>query len=265
MERLVREVSEDQILWRYMNLSKFLDMLINKHVVFARPDLFEDVYEANPFIHKEAVNRAFSAAGEHEIAKLAYEGIISSHKLSKYRTYISCWHMNNVESAGMWKLYCTNNESVAIKTNVRKLKDALIEPSSEFADTLLYEPVVYDLDLEELTKKYTELSVKKETISIHIKEVLRTKRPSFEHEKEYRVIALKKDKLMEPLDINKTEEELKKTTPLVQSVECDLNELVEEIIVAPDAPKWFVELVKKLIEDLGFDFKVTQSNLYTLA
>ncbi|WP_180179294.1 DUF2971 domain-containing protein [Acinetobacter sp. YH12041] len=265
MSSNIDNFSEQNItLWRYMDLSKFLDMLINQHIVLARPDLFEDVYEAYPHIYREALKTAFLNSKNSDMAELIDTSILASCRLAKFRTYVSCWHKNSVESSAMWKLYCKNEESLVIKTTIQKLKSSLTNPKNEYVDTLNYGHVVYDLNLSNLTKTYTDLVQKEELISININDILLSKRPSFEHEKEFRLVGSKKHKVMEPSHIKLSEEELKCSTPAIQLIPCNLNQLIEEIIVAPNTPSWFFELIKNTVIKLGYSFSVTQSNLYKL-
>jgi hypothetical protein len=58
--------------------------------------------------------------------------------------------------------------------------------------------------------------------------------------------------------------ELKDKRAKILSLDIDPNILVEEIIVSPYAPSWFVDTLKKLVKQIGYDFKVTQSELYQL-
>jgi hypothetical protein len=40
---------------------------------------------------------------------------------------VSCWHMNEHESAAMWKLYSSSNEAVCIQSTYRRLRCSLEE------------------------------------------------------------------------------------------------------------------------------------------
>lgn len=39
--------------------------------------------------------------------------------------YISCWHMNEYESAAMWKLYAKSSDAIAIQTTFQKLCESI--------------------------------------------------------------------------------------------------------------------------------------------
>ena len=257
-------VEDDVVIWRYMDLSKLLDILVNRQLVFPRLDQFEDVYEGHPTKFIEALNYAFSDPGNENLQEGVHDSIQTFLKLTKVRGYISCWHINENESAGMWKLYCRTNESLVIKTNVGKLKSSLITPNSNLVNKIEVGRVEYQNNLEELKNDFYQISTAKNSIDVSYQEVIFSKRPSFEHEKELRVIAFNESKIMASEHADLSIHELKKTTPPIQKIECNVEMLIEEIIIAPDAPQWFVELVRSLVSKLSYSFPISQSDLYTL-
>lgn len=257
-------VADDIVIWRYMDLSKLLDILVNECIVFPRLDAFDDVYEGHPLKFKEAMLYAFGKTGEHDLKEMVASSVDSWSKLTKLRTYISCWHMNDFESAGMWKLYCKSNEALAIKTTVGKLRQSLIHPNTSDIDSLVFGAVDYSHDIDQLKAEYFQKASEKTPIDLSFFDTNFSKRPSFEHERELRAIAFKHDKIANPNDVNLSVAELSKTTASIQAIKCDVNNLIDSIVIAPDAPHWFVKLVKSLVQKLGYEFVVSQSELYTL-
>lgn len=257
-------VDEDVVIWRYMDLSKFLDILVYKRLVFPRLDQFEDVYEGHPSKFLEAMSYAFSDPDSENMREMIEKEIKTFFKLIKVRGYVSCWHGAEHESAGMWKLYCKTNESLAIKTTVGKLKQSLNTPNSDLVNTIEIGQVDYKNNCEELKKNFLEISRKKECIKVGYADVVFSKRPSFEHEKEIRVIAFNQQKIMDSENKDMSETDLKLTTPNIQKVECDVDQMIDEVVIAPDAPQWFVDLVNELVKKLDYSFPVSQSELYTL-
>lgn len=257
-------VDDDVVIWRYMDLSKFLDILVYKNLVFPRLDQFEDVYEGHPSKFLDAISHAFSDPDSIYMRDEVEKSIKLFFKLIKVRGYVSCWHGAKHESAGMWKLYCKTDESLAIKTTVGKLKQSLKTPNSDLVNTIEIGQVDYKDNCEELKNKFLEISRKKDCIKVGYANVVFSKRPSFEHEKEIRVIAFNQDKIMDSENKNMSETNLKLTTPAIQRIECDVDQMIDEVVIAPDAPQWFVELVSELIKKLEYSFPVNQSELYTL-
>jgi hypothetical protein len=107
--------SPDVSIWRYMDLTKFLWMLQKKALYFARSDLLGDPYEGH---YTEAASASAGSA----------QTITRPMKMS---TFVSCWHMNDDESAAMWKLYTSHQQSVCLRSKYSLLAELL--PESCFA------------------------------------------------------------------------------------------------------------------------------------
>ena len=59
-----------------------------------------------------------------EVSKM-FESLADGRRRAVKSHYISCWHMNEAESAGMWKLYSRSSDAVCIRTDYRTLAKAL--------------------------------------------------------------------------------------------------------------------------------------------
>src|SRR5207247_223935 len=55
---------------------------------------------------------------------------------ARFWVLMNCWHMNEGESAAMWKLYTVTNESVCIQSTYRRLRDTL--PEDQFAVSVVH-------------------------------------------------------------------------------------------------------------------------------
>jgi hypothetical protein len=44
-------------------------------------------------------------------------------------------------------------------------------------------------------------------------------------------------------------------------VACDLDRLIERVVVSPTAPSWFADLVRSVTHRYGFDFRIEDSEL----
>lgn len=294
-----KEVSNDEVLWRYMDLSKLLDILVHNQLSFPRTDLFEDNYEGHPdryvdYVKKSYMENAFLRSFG-ELNGFTTTGMIkNSIQIANLSSYISCWHMNKHESAAMWKLYCSSADAVAIKTTVGKLNQVLGNSNQD----LIKGEIIYDFDF-----------VMVPTIShINYLDSLFIKRPSFVHENEYRIIYHDADnfkkyydkmtydfdkyhnfkissgsykevtpKLVRDLEsgiyydletktnlLKSTLDTLKSEANLVKHIDVDPRQFVDEIIISPTSPDWFVETVQSTLEKLGYNFKVNKSKLYEL-
>ena len=110
-------------IWRYMDFAKFVSMLAHGGLFFPRADLLGDPFEGS-----------FSRANE-RLRPSMYPDIkdLDKHfatlgsflKWSRGWTMVCCWHMNDTESAAMWKLYAQKGYGIAIQTTYRLLRQAL--------------------------------------------------------------------------------------------------------------------------------------------
>src|SRR5271163_684939 len=108
----------DEFIWRYMDINKFMALVLWKSLYFPRIDVLRkaDPYEATlPRANFDAemiynpVQMGWKEQ-EHEHVKKRYGPWIKSSwgevidELAS-KTFASCWHMNQHESAAMWRLY----------------------------------------------------------------------------------------------------------------------------------------------------------------
>jgi hypothetical protein len=150
---------------------------------------------------------------------------------------ISCWHMNEFESAGMWSLYSKMDESICIQSTYQKLRDLLNK------DIKIGEVRYVDYNKEWIPEK-------------DILSPFFYKRKSFEHERELRAIINFSGKS----DFNNL------TLPDRQLVEgdlvnLDLRKLIENIFVSPNSSNWFYDLVKNIVAVYNFKIPVVRSSL----
>jgi hypothetical protein len=91
----------DTIVWKYLDLSKFLDLLLSRKLFMSRSDKFEDQYEGT-----------FSEPTFEEIKKLAIDNpeFLNYYKTHREKVAVSSWHINEYESYAMWQIFTQNNE-----------------------------------------------------------------------------------------------------------------------------------------------------------
>lgn len=213
-------VGLDVPVWRYMDFTKFVSMLENGGLYLPRIVDLNDPFEGS------------FARGNEKLRPLVYRhirnefGLAAGDLMKRLRGWVaaSCWHINEQESAGMWKLYTKTNEAVCIQSTFRKLRDAL--GSTVRVGVVRY--VDYDKDWIPESNPLAPFLYK---------------RKSFEHEREVRAVMPLGD--LKELQ-KKPEQSSQPTTGIWQHA--DLIKLIEKVFVAPDAPVWFFELVKKVTE-----------------
>lgn len=227
-------MSDNEKLWRYMDLTKFLALIINQSLYFNRADNYEDVYEG------------ILTKFDQEKLKLnpTLEMIIQ-----RSTTFINCWHQNEYESAAMWKLYGVINDSIAIETNVKTLSNIL--PSRVYLHKVEY--------IDYQTDSIIDLCFKK-TGTLNIHDILAYKRKSFLHEQEYRAIYWHVPLENEPLEPN-----MSWTHEKGINLSIDIKKLIKHVHISPYADNLVAPIVRSILDKYGFDeIPVTKSNLYSL-
>ena len=211
------------IVWKYLDLSKFLDLLISRKLFMSRSDKFEDQYEGT-----------FSEPTFEEIKRLSENNttFLNYYKSHREKVVISSWHINEYESFAMWQIFTQNSEGLAIQSTVGRLQKALAveKESQQFIGEVNY------------------IDYKKEYIPFDdLFFPFLFKRKSFQYEREVRILS------------DLSEQEIKINDGL--KIDIDINELIEKIYIHPKSENWYKKLVIELVSKLGFDFEIEKSDL----
>ncbi|PFM49052.1 hypothetical protein COJ52_28300 [Bacillus cereus] len=250
-------IEKNAKLWRYMDFAKLVSLLSTQKLYFCRTDKFKDVFEGKLFgFQVEDMRKNLERIiGEHVIygsdERIKIDPIVIEqaeeltqqvYHLSEYdreKTFVNCWHLNEYESAAMWDLYLKSNEGIAIQTSFDRLKRSL----QNCKEDIFIGRVKY-------------IDHTKESNFGHGLSPFFTKRNSFSHEKEVRLLysaVLDNNANMYP------DENI-----LGKNFHVDLEDLIERVYVSPDAPSWFVDVVKVILEKFNIDAEVIHSDLYEL-
>lgn len=213
----------DTIVWKYLDLSKFLDLLMSKKLFMSRSDKFEDQYEGT-----------FSEPTYEEIKKLSIDNpdFLNYYKTHREKVAISSWHINEYESFAMWQIFTQNSEGLAIQSTIGRLQNALVPENC-------YDQYIGEVNYIDYKKEYIPFD--------DMFFPFLFKRKSFQYEREVRIItnvAEKKISLNDGLKIN-----------------VDICQLIEKIYIHPKSENWYKNLVIELVKQLGFDFTIEKSDL----
>ncbi|MFV8347436.1 hypothetical protein [Flavobacterium sp. ZB4P13] len=211
------------VVWKYLDLSKFLDLLLSQKLFMSRSDKFEDQYEGT-----------FSEPTFEEIKKLSIDNpdFLNFYKTHREKVAISSWHINEYESFAMWQIFTQNSEGLAIQSTIGRLQESL-GPETNF---------------NQYIGEVNYIDYKKEHIPFDdMFFPFLFKRKSFQYEREVRIIS----------DIG--ESTIKINEGLKISV--DINQLIEKIYIHPKSENWYKNLVIQLVKQLGFDFTIEKSDL----
>jgi len=245
----------NQKIWRYMDFSKYVDLLTTNELHFTRADKLEDPYDCSPM--------QFFGEPQKQLS-LKYpqikEGTHQHNTFNRLFVYLNCWHMSDVESAALWRLYSENKyETIAIQTTFEKFESGIKNKWPR--DGIFITKVKYDT--ENAGKPIDEIPGGKLFTALGWENII-YKRPSFAHEKELRAFIYQRvDKLKEgPLRNEAHLEKLMKERAPYIRIKITPSDLIEKVYVSPLATDLFVELVKRVSGELKD--RVLPSDLYKL-
>ncbi|WP_159802244.1 hypothetical protein [Flavobacterium sp. MK4S-17] len=213
----------DTIVWKYLDLSKFLDLLLCRQLFMSRSDKFEDQYEGT-----------FSEPTFEELKKISENNpeFLDNYKTHRKKVVISSWHINEYESYAMWQIFTKNNEGLAIQSTVGRVQKALDLEKC-------YEQHIGEVKYIDYKKEYIPFDNNFFPFLF--------KRKSFQYEREVRIIA---DLTQQNIEIDEG-----------VKANVDINLLIEKIYIHPKSENWYKNLVIKLMNQLGFDFSIEKSDL----
>lgn len=221
--KLIPLPDPDTVVWKYLDLSKFLDLLMARKLFMARSDKFEDQYEGT-----------FSEPSFEEMKRLSVNepGFLDRYKNLRKNVVVSSWHINPYESFAMWQIFTRNNEGLAIQSTIARLQEAM-EPEDRFEQ--------YIGDVKYIDYKKEFIPFDNEFFPFLFK------RHSFQYEKEVRIVS----------NVSRFNMEINEGL----KIDVDINKLIERIYIHPKSENWYKKLVTELMNKLGFDFIIEKSDL----
>jgi hypothetical protein len=213
----------DTIVWKYLDLSKFLDLLLGGQLFMSRSDKFEDQYEGT-----------FSEPTFEEMKRLSADNpdFLDFYKNRRKNVVVSSWHISEHESFAMWQIFTKNNEGLAIQSTIGRIQEAL-KPETR------YEQHIGAVNYIDYKKEYIPFDNNFFPFLF--------KRKSFQYELEVRIVA---DLTQHNLFINEG-----------VKTDVDINQLIEKIYIHPKSENWYKKLVMELMQRLGFDIPIEKSDL----
>lgn len=260
------DLKDDTVIWRYMDLAKFISLLQTSSLFFTRVDIllkedrFEGYYSESDF--KVILDRLI----EYNKAVLPNYQINTDQVFSDIcellhyfilNMGVNSWMESEHQSLAMWKIYSKNN-GIGIKSSAHKIMKSFISNNPynrlilfnrvKYKNYKTYEIIEDKTALFEILSiiKDIELGVIKPEPDIYTK-IVRTclpllyhKRRFFNYEQEFRFIT--------PLLYDNN-------MPTQEGDYCkiDLNAVIDEIHLPPDTQKWFYNIVLGLLEQYGID------------
>lgn len=216
--KLLEFVSDDVIIWQYMCLSKFIDLLKEKKIYLNRLDNYPDKQECT----LTAIDKKLFKYDEDTKAYWDRE---------RKRYFVSCWVESNYELALMWDTY--GKGGVAIKTTVGNLKQSLAidKEHIEYLARVCY----LDKQLDSSQEPGSPLNILKIPLS---------KRKYYEQEQEIRLLYFSEN-----------------DSVTGHNFPIDIELLIEEVLVYPNAPEYFLKVVNQILKECGLKLIASHSKI----
>ncbi|MFZ7128143.1 MAG: DUF2971 domain-containing protein [Desulfobacterales bacterium] len=230
---------------RYMPLDKFLAFLTNGLFVPSVKILGDDKWEGLLILRK--------------VKKESRANYMAMFRTVSQWVYVSCWHKEDQESYGMWKIYGRDANAIAIQTTTDKLKEAYRKSQQ---NTLAYlDDVVYlnpsNPDLLQIPFGRNVISRFADRMTNLFPIILAffVKHNAYEFEKEVRLVALDKD-------YNENESKGNKNSKKNILIDWKkVPDFIESIRLSPSAETWFRNIVKDILEKYDIAAPIVESDL----
>lgn len=230
---------DDDIIWRYFKPNRFAHLMQSSRLHFCRCDLFADEDEGLPTDEYIRWVCNHEPVGDFNHVK----GMLEQHKEANFA---SCWYNFNTETAKMWVMY--GRKGVAVVSRFGRFTRVL----NSLPDRVMVGPI-----------KYSEAY-----FGFNVLRFITTKRMSFDWEREIRALIWVPEwagQLRHLDEQNKSyPKPLTPPPPQVPSGllrHVDLPQLVERVVVSPEADDATLREVKTLVSDAGLTVLVEKSGL----
>ena len=234
----VLEPQRDQRIWRYVKLSWFLYLLMEKKLYFSRLWELEDAWEGR--IARAQVNDLCADIEETQRRDFLPK-LLQLYMNFAAGCAISCWHASETESVAMWQLYGTGIDGIAISTTVEKLERTLALDGMRRDSNLHIGMVQYiDHDADVVTERPPE--------RVTALQSLFQKSREFSHEREVRFVLI--------LPQGKAPSATTSVIPLRNL------DFIDEIVISPTFPSWAVASIQSILSSVGIA-KTIKASLLT--
>lgn len=226
---------DDSVIWRFLDLAKFISLLKENALYMTRADKFEDQFEGavcaleDSDRYDDALTEYYSDLLEGTaVPEQLIENEHKANQLLRMNSYINCWYEGKHESMAMWRLYASGKDSkgVAIQTTVGRLKKAIGQMVE-----------IGRINYIDYSEEWP-----------YVNEALWHKWLSFEYEHEVRI------RIISPTGLSN-----KPNSFMMLPV--DLNELIGAVYVSPMAEPWFKDVVMDILAKYGLEKPVFHSAL----
>ena len=266
-------------LWRYTDMAKFIELLtsgtlwLTNAEVLARDDPHEGLTGAVLFPHRmwRSIEEVPEMLRRQILAKrsrgpdlspetafrnwfmLEEQGCIMT-LTGRREYYVNCWHAAPNESAAMWKVYGAPGAGIAVITNGGRLESALSANTEDLnLGAVRYrDPSAFDIGRSNAF------------------DAIMAKRDNYAFENEVRLVHWHTGRSHDALANFSWNEERMRFDDLIEdprplqpgmALQCEIEVLVERVVISPFAPPWYGQMIERLRDKLGYQFPVHASKL----
>lgn len=243
----------DYKIWRYMDIPSFTSLLLERALTFIRADLMEDKYEGTlPQISNFVIDQQVENMIKKGTLLPKYRGLSQWIFKDKFDVYLNCWIKERTEMVHMWKIY-SKEKGIAIETTYNNLKNAIVDEEEVYPTNISY---------VDFNKEYVDLGA-------NMLKPYTIKRIEYKSENEFRLIVAFPRQIENQIAQYNSDEILKamkrreiyNSNPALK-IKVDINNLIEAIHISPYAPKWYNELIRKLLDKFELNkIPIIQSEL----
>lgn len=245
----VVDVTDSSKISRYLDLTRFLDIVHFNRLYFRQVDKYDDVLEGCFTKKIYDLAKCITITGDDGIPH--NDEIIKETKRRRKSNYVSCWALSNPESMGMWNVYGGKN-GLAIQTTVLTLKKE-IEATNHNINGFDTDPLGITLKVSGI--RYIDHSnedlryIQPELINHPIL----LKNIGYLYENEVRFV----------YDVGTPQPFVKLYEKIGDGFCQNVNakNIIEKILVSPMADDWFFDLVKSVLSKYDLTDRVFWSDL----
>lgn len=252
---------ENEKLWKYLDIWKFIDLLSTSKLHFTRADIIQ---KNEPFDGKypdklyEILKNAFLELnkGDDKLASMDTFFHQQFDKILSKLFFINCWNTSPHESTALWKIYTQNNQGIAIQTTYKKLMDSIRKKS-------IYPGLVNYIDHR--TLKFDNGNSLNYQGNAFYHSFL--KHISYNYEKEFRLVYYELNKRYIKSGTKKIKSGVKigyayDTREWIKIPINNLSNLVENIYASPFMESWQIEILDILLNKFKINKKIKHSELH---
>ena len=207
------ELDKNQVIWRYLSLDKFLDLILNRTITLT------PYYKASDRNEVSWILNSIDERNEHLRTR-----IVSHVETLRTHYFISCWSKNDFEKISLWRHYLGKDGlGVAIKSTIATVQNNVLWDSCMTQEVIYIPKIIFEEEIES-------------------DKLLYTKNIAYKDEEEVRFI------VNHPVAIwSENSEPIKMAPPPLMKFDVNIETFIDEIVISPYCKTWQKQLIRQLI------------------